>query len=59
MRADAYAMELHGRSVGVLVAEGRSFRFYASDPMFRSLERRAFNSIAQAERSIRVLAAGD
>jgi len=55
VRPNAFAMELLGRSVGVLVEEGRHFRFYTSDSALRRLERRIFNSVAHAERTIRAV----
>lgn len=47
----AYAIEVHGRSAGIVVAESRGFTFFASDWAFKDLDRRRFRHVGQAERA--------
>ena len=47
----AYAIEVHGRSAGIVVAESRGCTFFASDWAFKDLDRRRFRHVGQAERA--------
>lgn len=49
----AYAIEVQGRSAGIVVAERGGFTFFVSDWTFKDLDRRTFRSIGQAERAAR------
>jgi len=51
----AFAIEVYGRSAGIVIAERSGFMFFASDTMFRQLDRRVFKHIGQAERAARQL----
>ncbi|PWC43092.1 hypothetical protein [Azospirillum sp. TSO22-1] len=51
----AYAIEVHGRSAGIVVAENRGFTFFASDWAFKDLDRRRFRHVGQAERAAELL----
>ena len=54
----AFAIEVHGRSAGIVVSEPGGFVFFAADGAFRSLDRRVFKHVVQAEQAA-VLLAGD
>ena len=54
-RTRAYVIEVCGRSVGIVVAEPRGYRVFASDRVFKSRDRRLFTDIGQAERADRSL----
>ena len=49
--AQAFAIEVHGRSAGIVVAESNGFMFFAADGAFRALDRRVFKHVGQAERA--------
>ncbi len=51
--AAAYAIEVQGRSAGIVVAERGGFTFFVSDWTFKDLDRRTFRNIGQAERAAR------
>lgn len=49
--ANAYAIEVQGRSAGIVVADRGAFTFFVSDWAFRDLDRRVFRNVGQAERA--------
>ena len=49
--AQAFAIEVHGRSAGIVVADRGRFVFFAADGAFRSLDRRVFQHVGQAEQA--------
>jgi len=49
--ANAYAIEVQGRSAGIVVAERGGFTFFVSDWAFRDLDRRVFRNVGQAQRA--------
>lgn len=51
----AYAIEVHGRAAGIVVAESRGFTFFASDWAFKDLDRRRFRHVGQAERAAELI----
>jgi len=53
--AQAYAIEVHGRSAGIVVAERGGFVFFSADGAFNTLERRVFKHVTQAEQAARRL----
>ena len=58
--AHAFAIEVHGRTAGIVVAERSGFIFFAAERTFQVLERRVFKQVAHAERAAsRVLADHD
>ena len=52
----AYAIEVQGRSAGIVVAGQGGFTFFVSDWAFKDLDRRTFRNIGQAERAARQVA---
>ncbi len=54
--AQAFAIEVHGRSAGIVVSEPGGFVFFASDGAFRALDRRVFKHVGQAEQAAVLLA---
>lgn len=57
-RSQAFAIEVHGRSAGIVVAERGGYTFFASDWTFKDLDRQVFRHVGQAERAAeRVFAA--
>ncbi len=54
----AFAIEVHGQSAGIVVAEQGGFVFFAADGAFQALDRRVFKGVGQAERAA-VELAGD
>ncbi len=50
----AFAIEVHGRSAGIVVAERGGFMFFAAERAFQSLERRLFKQVVHAERAARL-----
>ena len=52
----AFAIEVHGRSAGIVVSEPGGFVFFAADGAFRSLDRRVFKHVGQAEHAAVMLA---
>ncbi|MGK9231683.1 hypothetical protein KXS07_08645 [Inquilinus limosus] len=55
VRSEAFTIEVAGEAVGIVVAQKRGFRFYASDSRFQHLEGQNFRSVADAERAARDL----
>jgi hypothetical protein len=53
VRSEAFTIEVAGEAIGIVVAQKRDFRFYASDPRFQGLEGQNFRSVADAERAAR------
>jgi hypothetical protein len=51
MTNQAFAIEVHGHTAGIVVAERRGFTFFASDWAFKDLDRRTFRHVGQAERA--------
>ena len=49
---NAFAIEVQGRTAGIVVAERGGYTFFASDWTFRNLDRRVFRHIDQAERAV-------
>lgn len=49
--AQAFAIEVKGRSAGIVVADRGEFVFFAADGAFRALDRRVFKHVGQAERA--------
>ena len=49
--SDAYVIEVHARTVGIVVREGRKFCFFAAHHDFNSLERRLSGSPAAAQKA--------
>ena len=49
----AFAIEVHGRSVGIVVAERGGFMFFAAERAFQALERRVFKHVSHAEMAAR------
>lgn len=57
-QSQAFAIEVHGRSAGIVVGHDGDFTFFASDHSFRDLDRQVFRRVGQAERAAaRVFAA--
>lgn len=52
----AFAIEVQGRSAGIVVSEPGGFVFFAADGAFRALDRRVFKHVGQAEQAAAVLA---
>ncbi|MGK9167074.1 hypothetical protein KXR53_12285 [Inquilinus limosus] len=55
VRSEAFTIEVAGEAVGIVVAQKRGFRFYASDSRFQHLEGQDFRSVPDAERAARDL----
>jgi hypothetical protein len=53
VRSEAFTIEVAGEAVGIVVAQQRGFRFYASDSRFQSLDGQTFRTVAEAERAAR------
>ena len=53
VRSEAFTIEVAGEAVGIVVAQKRGFRFYASDSRFQGLEGQTFRTVAEAERIAR------
>jgi len=49
----AFAIEIYGRSVGIVVAERGGFMFFTAERAFQSLDRRVFRHVAHAEKAAR------
>jgi hypothetical protein len=47
---NAYIIEVHNRTVGIVARNERGFRFFSSERAFDSLEGREFSSARDAER---------
>lgn len=57
-QSQAFAIEVQGRSAGIVVGHQGDFTFFAADHAFRDLDRHVFRHVGQAERAAaRVLAA--
>ena len=56
--SQAFAIEVHGRSAGIVVADRGGFMFFAADGAFRALDRRVFKHVGQAERAAVEIANG-
>lgn len=50
-----YVIEIGDEQAGLVVLEGRRFRFYAAEPFLAKLEERSFGSVAEATRAVREL----
>ncbi len=50
-----YVIELAGKAAGLVVKEGKRYRFYASEYTFFSLERTVYQSPGEAEDACRRL----
>ena len=56
--AQAYAIEVHGRSAGIVVAGQSGFTFFAAERLFSDLDGRVYRRVHQAEQAaVRLLAA--
>ena len=55
VRSEALTIEVAGEAVGIVVAQKRGFRFYASDSRFQHLEGHDFRTVPDAERAARDL----
>jgi hypothetical protein len=56
----AFAIEIHGRSAGIVVVERGGLMFFAAERAFQSLERRVFKAVGHAEKAaLRLLAEQD
>ncbi|MBB1092807.1 hypothetical protein [Rhodopseudomonas pseudopalustris] len=49
--SDAYVIEVHSRTAGIVVRDGRNYCFFASHHDFNSLERRSFGSLVAAQKA--------
>ncbi|MEI8393709.1 MAG: hypothetical protein WCF85_03165 [Rhodospirillaceae bacterium] len=56
--AQAFAIEIHGRSAGIVVADPGGFVFFAAESAFQALDRRVFKHVGQAERAAVQLLSG-
>lgn len=52
-RAQAFAIEVQGRSAGIVVAQRGGFTFFTSDGTFKDLDGHFFRRVDQAERAAR------
>jgi hypothetical protein len=52
---NAYIIEVHDRTAGIVARDERGFRFFSSERLFDSLEGRQFRSARDAERAARAL----
>ena len=52
---EAYIIEVHDRTAGIVTRNERGFRFFSSERAFDSLEGRQFRSARDAERAARTL----
>lgn len=55
VRSEAFTIEVAGEAIGIVVAQKRGFRFYASESRYQHLEGQSFRSVADAERAARDL----
>ena len=53
----AYVIEVAGRSAGIVIADRGGYIFFCSDGDFRSLDRKLFSHVQQAERAANKLLA--
>jgi len=49
--SNAYVIEVHSRTAGIVVRDGRRYCFFASHHDFNSLERRSFASLVAAQKA--------
>jgi hypothetical protein len=49
--SDAYVIEVHSRTAGIVVRDGRKYCFFASHHDFNSLERQFFASLVAAQKA--------
>lgn len=49
--SQAYAIEIHGRSAGIAVAERGGFVFFAAEQPFHKLDGRTFRHLRHAEKA--------
>jgi hypothetical protein len=49
----AFAIEVHGRSAGIVVAQRGGFMFFAAERAFQPLDRRVFKHVTHAETAAR------
>ncbi len=54
-QSNAFAIEVQGRTAGIVVAERGGYTFFASDWTFRDLDRLVFRYVDQAERAAQQL----
>lgn len=59
IRSNAFAIEVQGRSAGIVVARRGGFTFFTSDRAFKDLDGRFFRRVDQAERAVRRLLGGE
>jgi len=52
---NAYIIEVHNRTAGIVARDQRGFRFFSAERTFDSLEGREFRSARDAERAARAL----
>ncbi len=52
---NAYIIEVHDRTAGIVAKDERGFRFFSSERLFDSLEGRQFRSARDAERAARAV----
>jgi hypothetical protein len=50
-QSQAFTIEVHGRTAGIVVAERGGYTFFVSDWTFKDLDRRVFRHVGQAERA--------
>jgi hypothetical protein len=53
--SQAYIIEVHTQTAGIVTRSERGFRFFSSERAFDSLEGREFRSARDAERAARAL----
>ena len=58
IQSNAYIIEIHDRTAGIITGDERGFRFFSSERAFDSLDGREFRSARHAERAARLLLAG-
>ena len=51
--SQAYIIEVHDHTAGIVTKDARGFRFFSSERLFDSLEGREFRSAREAERAAR------
>ena len=55
--ARAFAIEVHGHSAGIVIAQRGGFMFFAAGRAFQSLDRRVFRHVTHAESAARQILA--
>jgi hypothetical protein len=53
--SQAYVIEVHDRTAGIVARDERGFRFFSSERLFDSLEGRQFRSAREAEQAARAV----